>query len=133
MTRSLTRTGACACGAVTFTAEVAGDYHACHCDTCRRWCGGVFLGVSTSDVQIAGPVRVWDSSDWAERGHCADCGAPLFYRIKAHGGTTLCLGLFDDLSGLELTEQYFADRMPVHLDLSLGTKLTEAETIAKFG
>lgn len=126
------RTGHCACGAVRLSAETPQAYHACHCDTCRRWTGGLFLSLAGTAVEMTGPVRVWNSSDWAERGSCADCGAPLFYRLKATGDQFFCLGLFDDLGGLMLTEQYYADRAPAHLDLSQGQKLTEAETIAKF-
>lgn len=48
--------GHCLCRSVQITAEaVSGKVGACHCDTCRKWCGGPFMAV--------------------------DCGTEVFFRV----------------------------------------------------
>ncbi len=128
------RTGRCACGAVTFTAQAPCNYGACHCQMCRRWNGGPGLAVNCGTaVEIEGDVRIWNSSEWAERGFCAACGSALFYRLKGTGEHFMMLGAFDDQTGWEMTEQIFHDLKPDHLDFANKTKtLTEAETLALF-
>ncbi|HET7410304.1 MAG TPA: GFA family protein [Paracoccaceae bacterium] len=124
--------GGCACGAVRFTAEAPREYGVCHCETCRRWTGGPNLAVDCgSGVEIEGPVSVWNSSDWAERGSCARCGSPLFYRLKATGAHYLAVGAFDDQEGWEMTEQIFIDAKPAHFAFANETRtMTEAEVMA---
>ena len=50
---------------------------------CQRATGGPFaalLKVAAARVTWHGPPAVFRSSDLAERGFCAACGTPLFYR-----------------------------------------------------
>src|SRR5699024_3402761 len=124
--------GGCACGAVRFTAEAPRAYGVCHCTTCRRWTGGPFLAVNCgAEVKIEGPVTIWNSSDWAERGSCTRCGSGLFYRLKPNGDHYLAVGAFDDQQGWEMTEQIFIDRKPGHFAFATETHaMTEAEVMA---
>ena len=71
--------GSCLCGAVHFTAAHC-DNHvgACHCNMCRKWGGGPFLEVACgNEVSFEGEdnISVYQSSDWAERGFCKNCGS----------------------------------------------------------
>lgn len=110
--------GQCMCGAVTITAEPARkSLSACHCDMCRRWASGIFMAMEPSkgSVRIEGPVKVFQSSDWAERAFCETCGSNLWYRITApgpgHGQHQLSAGLFD-VNGMHLGLELFIDSKP---------------------
>lgn len=106
------------CGAVSYTADVATEASACHCDMCRRWSGGPLLMVEAKAIEWAdeAPLTVLATSDWAERGFCNRCGSSLLYRFTAEGKyqgmTTLAVGTLDDQSGLQLTKEWFIDRKP---------------------
>ncbi|MFT5430824.1 MAG: hypothetical protein ACI9OJ_001502 [Myxococcota bacterium] len=85
---SETHQGGCLCGAVRFVATgVKTTHHACHCDTCRGWSGGPFLGCHAASVEFEGADNIarYDSSDWAQRGFCKTCGSNLFYFLKPAG------------------------------------------------
>src|SRR6187549_2791530 len=79
-------TGHCLCGAVTFTAEkVETEHHACHCGMCRRWSGGApLMCTAVENVSFTGEDKLkrYDSSQWAQRGFCGECGTSLFYFLK---------------------------------------------------
>lgn len=136
MTESLTLTGRCLCGAVTFEArDVQPNHHACHCTMCRRWSGSPFFGIHTGDVEFSGGDNIirFDSSDWAARGFCATCGTNLFYYLKPKDSFSICAGTFDDQSAFKLTSEIFIDHKPDGYDFAgdLPT-MTEAETLAKY-
>ncbi len=57
-------------------------------------------------------VKVFDSSEWAERGFCAHCGTHLFYRLKPTGEHMVPVGLFDEDQGLAFESQVFIDEKP---------------------
>ncbi|MEM8824895.1 MAG: GFA family protein [Pseudomonadota bacterium] len=91
-------TGGCACGAVAYRVD-AGPVRSliCHCDDCRRATGSTFatfLAVPRDTVRWDGAPRMRRSSDWAQRGFCADCGTPLVYMqdgadtVEITAGTT---------------------------------------------
>ena len=108
-------TGRCLCGAVTYTAEsVDSHYHACHCDMCRRWGGGPGMGVQATNVVIddESELRVYQSSDWAERAFCGKCGSNLYYRMPSMGMTILWSGTLDDQSALEMNGEIYVDEKP---------------------
>ncbi|QFT82226.1 Glutathione-dependent formaldehyde-activating enzyme [Roseovarius sp. THAF27] len=136
------KSGTCLCGAVTVDIANAPDSTgACHCGMCRKWSGGVYLGlhVRAGDATITGAdnITAYTSSDWAERCFCATCGTNLFYRVTApgpmQGDMHVGLGLLDDPSGITLTEEIFVDRKPDAYALAGDHKrMTEAETLAMF-
>jgi hypothetical protein len=110
--------GQCMCGAVTVMAEPEGrSLAACHCEMCRRWSSGIFIAFSAKpgSVRVEGPVKVFQSSDWAERAFCGRCGSNLWYRITAegpgHGQHQLSAGLFD-VNGMHLGLEVFIDSKP---------------------
>jgi hypothetical protein len=88
-----------------------------------------------SDVQIEGieHLKVYQSSDWAERAFCGDCGTHVFYRLLPTQEHFLPAGLFQDVTDFEFTEQIFIDQKPSYYDFANQTmNLTEAEVFAKF-
>lgn len=127
--------GRCLCGAVTFTATPKGGMGACHCEMCRRMSGGVFLAVQCEDdVAAEGPVRTYDSSPWAVRQFCGDCGSTLFWRPKAGGSAAVSVQAFEDPGAFVFESEIFIDSKPGNYGfIGDRPRLTEAEVSAQFG
>ena len=89
-----------------------------------------------ADIEIDGEenISVFDSSDWAERGFCRNCGTHLFYRLKESGQHMIPVGFFEDSESLAFESQVFIDAKPDYYEFSNKTKdLTGAEIFALFG
>ncbi len=132
-----TTNGNCICGAVKFTVKQISDrLGACHCTTCRQWGGGPLLAVDCGqDVDFSGQenISVFNSSDWAERGFCSQCGSHLFYRLKGNGQHIMPAGLFKDTINLKFDHQVFIDEKPDYYDFTNETHdMTGAEVFAKY-
>ena len=129
-------TGRCLCGAVTFAvAEFETDHHVCNCEMCRYWAGSPPLVASAEGVFFTGDgsIDLLESSDWAERGSCKNCGFGLFYRLKESGGYHIPVGLFDNQSAFKVKGEIFIDRKPPGYDFAGDhPRLNEAETFAMF-
>ena len=107
--------GQCLCGAVTLEAsEVEAGVHVCHCSMCRRWCGGPLFATQAHQVSFSGDehIKLYASSDWAERAFCGRCGSGLFYRLKETGDLMVSAGLFDDQSLFTVASEIFVDGQP---------------------
>ena len=107
--------GRCICGAVT--VRVTGpmeEIWACHCDYCRRWSGGVQMGIDVppARVEITGPVKTHQSTHIAQRAWCDVCGTAIYFRNtdSADADFELAPGLFDDFGGARLARISYADR-----------------------
>jgi hypothetical protein len=128
--------GSCLCGSVSIVAADHTAMSACHCGMCRRWGGGPFLSVHCgSDMKLTGTehVTVFKSSDWAERGFCANCGTHLYYRLLATDEYVVPAGLFQEAAPFEFEEQIFIDQKPGYYAFANQTsELTEAEVFAKY-
>ena len=138
MSETMERRGQCLCGAVRITARNAGkSVGACHCKMCRRWGGGPFMEIdcgSAVSFDDDRHVSVFDSSSWAERGFCRQCGTHLFYRIKETGQHMVPVGVFDDEEGLVFKTQVFIDEKPSFYHFGNETnEMTGAELFARFG
>lgn len=136
------RLGGCNCGAVRFeiTSEPT-QTGACHCGMCRKFSGGVFLGVAVPNGGMVlteqDGLAIYASSPWAERAFCKRCGSSLFYRVTApgplQGECHVGLGCFDDPNGLALSGEIYIDRKPDGYSFAQDThKMTEAEVEAMF-
>jgi hypothetical protein len=132
-------TGRCLCGAVTVAVSGLGDeISACFCDLCRRWGGGLQMGIEApaDRVRIDGPVKVHRSSKLAERAWCDTCGSALFFRYvsgRETGYLELSPGLFENAGGARLTRVVYADRAPDGLRLGGDhLSLSQAEYEAAF-
>ncbi len=110
------------CGVVSFAArDVPDSFGICHCENCRRWTGVATLSVSLARASIdwtgAEEIRTIQSSPWAERAWCGQCGSGLYYRptdakSDAEERLVMGLGLFDEPSGFTLENQIFIDCKP---------------------
>lgn len=79
-------------------------------------------------------ISVFDSSEWAERGFCSNCGTHLFYRIKKSGQHMIPVGLFDDGYDLVFKNQVFIDEKPSFYCFANETdEMTGAELFALYG
>jgi hypothetical protein len=128
--------GKCLCSAITIRTPDKKSIDACHCGMCRRWGGGPALGVSCgSNVQIGGvdKIKVYKSSEWAERAFCGECGTHIFYRLLSTNEHFIPAGLFQHGIEFEFTEQIFIDKKPSYYEFTNQTlNMTEAEVFAKY-
>lgn len=130
--------GHCLCGKVEFSIELnSKTFDSCHCSMCRRWNGGPGLGVhAMNGVSFKSEefVKVYDSSDWAERGFCGHCGTHLFYRLKNGKLWSVPLGVLNDPSDFKFTTQIYVDNKPEFYSFAEETKMmTEADVLKAFG
>jgi len=96
--------GRCFCGDLVF--EVAGPARYscfCHCESCRRAAGGVYVAWATfaknSFVVMDGNMIWHRSAPQVTRGHCSRCGTSLTYeRADRAGEIDVTLTSFDDPS-----------------------------------
>jgi len=128
--------GVCLCKSVTIETNDINDLEACHCGMCRRWGGGPFLGVHCgSDITLSGSefVKTFQSSDWAERGFCGNCGTHLYYHLKPSDEYMVPVGLFQSVEDFTLKQQIFIDKKPSYYAFSNETEnLTEQQVFEKF-
>ena len=88
-----------------------------------------------SAVQIDGVERLkmYKSSEWAERAFCGECGTHIFYKLLPSNEYFLPAGLFQDGIEFEFKEQIFIDKKPSYYEFANQTlNMTEAEVFAKF-
>ncbi len=138
----MARTGSCLCGAVSYSvSNPMTQAGACHCGMCRKFSGGVYIGVQVAPDEIsfegADNIATYTSSDWAERAFCKTCGSSLYYRVTApgpHQGVYhLGMGTVDDPSGLTMTEEIFTDVKPAGYSFAGDLKgMTGDEVFAMF-
>ncbi|QLC22786.1 GFA family protein [Parasphingopyxis sp. CP4] len=129
------RSGQCLCGAVKITAKADGHgVGSCHCTMCRRWGSGPFMDLDCgTDVVIEGDEHItrYQSSDWAERAFCAQCGTNLFYRLKETDYHIVSVGLFEPEDEMALKMEVFIDEKPDFYSFAGDAqKLTGAELFA---
>ena len=120
------KSGRCLCGGVKFTATPKTDHvDVCHCTDCRRQIGGPSFAVDCGDsVRLSNDelLGVYDSSDWAERCFCKNCGSSVFWRLKDKSMYVVPAGAFDDLGDVSLSAEFFIDQKPGFYDLAQDTK-----------
>lgn len=136
----MSKTGKCLCGAVSYElAEAPTSYGACHCAMCRKFSGGIEMGVEVPPGAITWTgeenIGTYKSSDWAERGFCKICGSSLFWRLTAEGPMqgllSLSAGSLDDLDGMEFKTEVYIDAKPdSYVFAGDRTRMTEAEVMA---
>jgi hypothetical protein len=74
--------GGCLCGAVRYRATAAPVRGViCHCPQCRRHSGAPALAFvhfpARNFTWVRGAPKLYQSSEFAQRGFCADCGSTL--------------------------------------------------------
>lgn len=129
--------GQCHCGAVRFEGKgPIKSVDACHCATCRQLNCGPYMGVGFHGgitVTQSNALKWYDSSEWARRGFCGDCGTSLFYNLKGSALTSASSGCLDMPKGTTLGQEYFIDEKPDFYDFAgEHPRLTGAEAFALF-
>ena len=134
------KTGGCLCGAVRFTLnEAPTEYGACHCSMCRKFSGGIELGIRAMPGEITWDadedLATYTSSEWAERGFCRKCGSSLFWRLTApgpmRGMLSLSVGALDSMDGLDFNVEVYIDHKPEsHAFVGERQRMTEADVMA---
>lgn len=130
-------TGTCLCGEVQISVKSMSTHvGACHCGMCRKWSGGPAMVFDCgTDVSFSGNkhIKVYNSSEWAERGFCGQCGSHLFYRLKENNLHFMPVGIFDNLDDIVFDHQVFIDDKPKYYDFANQTKnMTGEEVFAQF-
>jgi hypothetical protein len=87
MSNAMKITGGCLCGAVRYEVSQRSDDYVgyCHCRMCQKALGGLFgvyvnFGGDDTFKFIGEKPKYYRSSEWLERGFCAECGTPLVVR-----------------------------------------------------
>lgn len=126
----------CLCGVVSLTASnIDPKFTVCHCESCRAWGGAPFFAIKCgTDVEIRGEkyVRLYESSSWASRGFCTECGTHLFFKFKETGEYNMPVGLFSNIEGLEMEMQYFSDKRPSYYCFNNETKEMTTDEIMSY-
>jgi len=94
------------------------------------------LATSVGKISFDGEehIKTYDSSDWAERGFCQECGTNLFYRLKVPGTYAIWAGAFDDTEQFSLVGEIYIDEKPSGYDFAGDhQRLTGEEFIKSMG
>ena len=129
--------GKCLCGAVELVVEFSNtEIAACHCSMCRKWSGGPMLAIDSGEIKSnldESLITRFDSSEWAQRGFCSQCGTHLFYYLKPANHYHFPIGFFNTEVEFNMTHQIFVDEKPEYYSFSNDTKnMTGAEVFAHF-
>lgn len=131
------------CGAVKYSITTpVSETGACHCSMCRKWSGGVYMGVQVPkgglDIDGEENLSIYTSSPWAERVFCKVCGSSIFYRVTApgpmNGEMHVGFGTIDDVEDVALTGELFIDLKPEAYAFAGDGRhqMTEAEVLELF-
>ena len=129
--------GSCLCGAINLSsASTNKEVGACHCSMCRKWGGSSLLVIDCgSEIKFSGEenIGIYQSSEWAERGFCKQCGTHLFYKLKQNNQYYIPVGIFDDSKDLVFDHQIFIEEKPQYYSFANQTKnMTGEEVFAAF-
>jgi hypothetical protein len=111
-------TGGCQCGAVRYRAtELLDNAHICHCRMCQKAVGNLFAALVAAPNEALswtrGAPAAFRSSEHVDRGFCAACGTPLYYKDLEGERTNLTIGSLDDPAALPPKRQMGSEaRMP---------------------
>ena len=79
-------------------------------------------------------ITRYQSSDWAERGFCKQCGTSLFYYLVPAEQYHFPAGLLDQSLSDKMSMQIFVDEKPDYYDFANKTEsMTGAEVFEHFG
>ena len=135
------KSGHCLCGAAKFTVKInkhpdGVHVDACHCSMCRRQIDGPLMGISLAsapEIEDENALATYQSSEWAERSFCKNCGSNLFYRLKSNQFHTVHAGAMDDISDAKLALEIFIDDKPSYYHFAQDTqKMTGEQVMAVF-
>lgn len=107
--------GSCLCKEIQFEITTTPkQINLCHCQMCQKFSGsafGSFMRVSGEGFRfIKGQdkIRVYNSSEWAARSFCADCGSSIGYINKNEPGLKfVAAGTLDNSPGINVHHHIF--------------------------
>lgn len=108
--------GQCICGKIQVEVNnLKNTVIACHCSMCRKQAAGpIFYSdtVKATDYSFSknSELTIYDSSDWAERGTCRECGTFLFTRYTENTNTHFNIELFNEMKKKFALEIHVADK-----------------------
>ena len=94
-------TGGCMCGAIRYEAtEPPHRVGYRHCRKCQKWTGNLFYSLAIFRSAVfritQGEPRFYNTSDWVERGFCANCGTQVCDRqVKGSDLVGAAIGSLD--------------------------------------
>ncbi len=93
-------TGGCLCGAIRCeSTEPPNWVKYCHCRICQQAYGGLYaVGLEFPGEAFRytkGEVTYYQSSSWAKRGFCANCGSPVDHLYVNDPDPIVCIGTLD--------------------------------------
>ncbi len=110
--------GGCQCGAIRY--RLSGpllEPGLCHCRMCQKASGNLFMAMVGSMLEhfevTRGEPGWFRSSAEFDRGFCANCGAPMFFRKIGGKGIGVALGSLDNPAAIRPLAVYGTQsRMP---------------------
>ena len=93
-------TGGCLCGAIRYESSEPPEFVIyCHCRMCQQALGGLFsLSASFHGEAFRytqGEPTYYQSSAWAKRGFCANCGSPVDFWNERDNRPFVLIGTLD--------------------------------------
>lgn len=108
-----THTGSCLCGAVHY--RVVGPLRGvvnCHCGQCLRTHGhyAAYTAANLNEFELTERrgLKWYQSSDFARRGFCQECGASLFWQRLEGNSIGIAAGTLDRPTGLTTIRHIFS-------------------------
>jgi hypothetical protein len=117
--------GSCNCRGVTYQVKgTMRDVTACHCGQCRKQTGLYFAATEAMDTQLTmhspSTVKWYDSSTFAQRGFCGECGSSLFWKAKGSGKICILAGSLDGNVPIRITRHIFCQDKGTFYELTDG-------------
>ncbi len=116
-----TRKGSCLCGGVQFVGHGQwGDISYCHCGQCHKQTGHIF---ASTNIAMSGftfikqeTLQWYESSNFAQRGFCRQCGSVLFWKLNDNSYMSVLVGAIDgDKSHFKAAKHiYCKDKQPYY-------------------
>jgi hypothetical protein len=117
------KTGSCLCGAVQY--RITGPLRpvvACHCTQCQKTTGHHVAATQAYQkdfhLEESRGLKLYRSSDQAERGFCNECGGNLFWRRFNSDCIHIFAGTLDQPTGLRLAEHIFVEDKADYYDIN---------------
>lgn len=113
------RTGSCACGAISYSAEEVQPIWYCHCRQCRNITGHFMAAaqVDLDKITIVGEPKWYYVTERSRHGFCPECGSQLFWRNEQNNYMSLTGGGMDDTSGLGNKGHIFVNEKGDYYDI----------------
>ena len=135
MSKAGRKSGHCLCGEVRFTAIPKDhDVGACHCRTCQVQASGPFMALDCADtLEFEGDstLGVFNSSDWAERLFCQNCGTLIAWRLKDRTINIVNVAAFEGLGDVRLDHEVYIDQKPGYYSFAEKTQQLTQEDVLK--